>query len=297
MKREVLSLAILSLSLGAQVRFDVPRLGYVYDPEAKAIRQVSGVPGAAAFENSIDGGGAIERAWISQRGFAVVQGKLDSGTRLLDWSRGSSQSLIDVETAGISNSGRFAALAKAGTVEVWDGTAATRTARFDGAANDIKGIAVSDDGNAVLIAAGSRLQLWNGRGSVQTVWSGDTIRDAGFFGESTDFAALDAGTGKLYVSRAGSITESESPLTGATSMATLGASRLVLAGYTTIAVLDLTTSSLQAVPTDTPIESFTRVGYGGDLFQIRFKQDQRTALFETAPDGSPQIEFLVGGVR
>ena len=35
------------------------------------------IPGAAALEKSLDAGSAIERAWISPRGFALTQGKLN----------------------------------------------------------------------------------------------------------------------------------------------------------------------------------------------------------------------------
>jgi hypothetical protein len=42
-----------SLIVGQQARFSAPVLGYVYDPGARAIRSISGVPGSAAFEQTL----------------------------------------------------------------------------------------------------------------------------------------------------------------------------------------------------------------------------------------------------
>ncbi len=292
MKRVVPLLIALASSIGAQVRFDVPKLGYVYDSEAKSIRQIGGVPGAAAFDAvRIDAGGSVERAWISSQGYAVVQGKQDSGSRLVDWTRGASAQLADIETAAVSNSGRYFATAQAGAVEVWDGVSATRSARFEGAPAGVQNLAVSDDGGAVLLATADSVYLWQDKGAAQPAWAGDSIKGVSFLSDTRDYAAFDGGTGKLLLSRGGSANESDVPAGAA--FATFG-SKLAFGGAKSIVILDLDGgNATQTIETGAAVERFSRVSGSGDVLQVRFQNDGRTALLEPSSNGAAQVEFLV----
>jgi hypothetical protein len=294
MKREVpLLMFALAAGLGAQVRFDVPRLGYVHDPEAKAIRLVSGVAGAAAFEGSVDAGGAVERAWISPSGYALTQGKLDSAVRYIDWSRGVKQDLADaVETAAISPNGRYFALLGGTGVEIWDGSGPARLSRFE--ASGARGVAVSDDGTLALLTTSSGVSIWQ-QGKLQQIWSGEAIRGADFLPASRDFAAFDGARNKVLAMRAGAITEYDAQSTGATAFALSADGRSVaLGGERTIELVDLATGGSRILAVESAVEDIARAG-NGDVLRVKFHGDSRAALLEWAGLASPQIEVLVGG--
>lgn len=308
MKRVVPFLTTLACCIaGAQVRFDAPRLGYVYDSEAKAIRQIGGVAGAAAFDGSVDAGGSVERAWIGGRGYAVVQGKQDSVSRWVDWTRGGSETLPDFQAAAVSASGRYFALATAdGALEIRDGSSAQRMSRTEGAiSSPVTALAVSDDGGAALIGSGATLQLWTSgqEGAMRTVWSGDGISSAAFLGDTRDFAALDAARGRYLTSRGGSIVETVLALPGASALASVDNRRLAIGGDGAVLIVDLASGEPQSAASrltvDGVVEGFARVNAGGDVLQVRLREDSRTVLLETAEGAAPQIEFVVagGGIR
>lgn len=291
MKREVPLLFTLALTLGAQVRFDKPTVGYIHDHEAKAIRLVSGVAGAAAFEGAIDAGGAIERAWISPQGFALTQGKLESAMRYFDWSRGIRQDLMDADTAAMSANGRYFALLGAGMVEIWE-AGPNRLTKFEAA--DAKSIAVSDDGKAALVVTSSGVSIWQ-QGSLQQIWSGEAIRGADFFSGSHDFAAFDGARNKILTMRSGALTEMDAKSAGASAFALSSDGRSVaLGGERAIEIVDTASGVSRLMAIESAVEEFTRAG-NGELMQVRFRGNARTALLEWAGMTSPQIEFLVSG--
>jgi len=304
MKRVVLLLIPLALSLGAQVRFDAPVLGYVHDPEAKAIRQLGGVAGAASFESTVDAGVTVERAWISRLGYALLQTKQDSGeARLLDWKRGNSLNMGDLQEAAISHSGRYFALLRGGdsSVEVWDGLEGSRSWKLDSAPAGVRYLAVSDDGGVLLLASSSTVWIAEqGQRGSRSIWSGESILLGGFLGSSREYAVLDAANGKYLTSRNGSLVESDAPVSGVTAFATTGDAVLVFGGVRSIAVVDLNAGTTRVLPTELAVESFGQTLQAGDAVQVRFKNDTRTALFEMrAGDAAAQIEFLspAGGIR
>jgi WD40 repeat protein len=295
MKREVPLFLALAFAAAAQVRFEVPSLGYVHDREAKSLRLVTGVAGAAALERSVDtGGGAIERAWISPRGFALTQGKLDAGVRYFDWTRGVQRDLSDsVEAAAISPNGRFFAILSGGTAEIWDGDGPSRTHRFEAAG--ARAIAVSDDGAAALLVTASGVSMWQREG-LQQIWSGDAIRGADFLPNSRDFAAFDGGRNKVLTMRSGSMTEIDAKSNGVHAFALSGDGRTVtLGGDKTIELIDTVSGTSSILATESSIDSISRAGANGAVMQLRFRDDARTALLEWAGLDAPQIEFLVLG--
>lgn len=291
MKREVPLLLALAFAATAQVRFEVPRLGYVHDQEAKALRMVSGVAGAATLENALDSGAAIERAWISPRGFAVTQGKSESGIRYWDWTRNVQRELVDsVDAVALSTNGRYFAVLGGGAVEIWDGEGPSRKSRFEAA--NARAVAVSDDGAASLIVTSTGLSLWQ-QDRLQQIWTGEAIRGADFLANSRDFAAYDSGRNKILLMRAGAMTEIDTNSRGAQTFALGGDSRIaVLGGENSIELIDLNGGVSSTLTTDSAVESLARSGANGDLMQVRFRGDLRTALLEWAGLGSPQIEFL-----
>ena len=293
MKREVPLLLVLAFAATAQVRFDVPSLGYVHDQEAKSLRLVTGVPGAAALEKSMDAGSAIERAWISPRGFALTQGKLESAVRYFDWTRGVNLAVMDsAETVAISANGRYFAVLGGGSVEIWDGEGPNRKTRFEAAA--ARGIAVSDDGQVGLVVTSTGLSMWQ-QDRLQQIWSGESIRGADFLPASRDFVAYDGGRNKVLTMRSGSMAEIDAKSTGALAFALSGDGRSVtLGGDRTIEILDTVSGMSSMLATESAVETLSRAGANGEVMQVRFRDNTRTALLEWAGMAAPQIEFLIG---
>jgi hypothetical protein len=302
MKRVVPLLTTLACCIaGAQVRFEAPKLGYVFDSEAKSIRQIGGVPGAAAFDATMDAGGSVERAWVGGQSYAIVQGKLDAGSRWVDFSRGGSVTLPDFQLAAVSSGGRYFAIATVdGAVEIREGaTGALVTRVAAGVPAAVTALAVSDDGGAALIASATALSLWTSDrdGAMRNVWSGDGIRSVTFLGDTRDYAALDGA--KYLVSRGGSLTENQVPVAGASAIVSIEAgAKLAVGGDRMIAIVDPGAGDgTVRVAVDGVVEGFAKVNGGGDVLQILLRGDGRTALLETS--GQAQIEIVVagGGIR
>ncbi len=294
MKREVPLFLALAFAATAQVRFDVPSLGYVHDQEAKVLRLVTGVPGAAALAKSVDTGSAIERAWISPRGFALTQGKLESAVRYFDWTRGLKRDVMDsAEAVAISSSGRYFAVLGGDSVEIWDGEGPNRKTRFE--AVGARSIAVSDDGQVALIVTSTGLSMWQ-QGRLQQIWSGEAIRGADFLPAGRDFAAYDGGRNKVLTMRSGAMTEIDAKSTGALVFAMSGDGRSVtLGGERSIEILDTMSGASSILTTETAVETFSRAGSNGEVMHVRFHDNTRTALLEWAGLTAPQIEFLISG--
>lgn len=267
-------------------------MGYVYDAEAKAVRQVSGVPGAAVLEANASSG-AVERAWVSSLGFAVAQSKQGGSARLLNLETGNSTPLGELASAAAG--GRFAAIATGSSIEIWDGVNASRTAKFD-VTGTVRAVAASPDGAEVLAATGTSLLRLSGEGS-STLWSGDDIGGVAYI--DGGFAAYDAGRNKLLVSRGGATSETDGPLAGATAFAALDSGRLAFGGERAIVVFDASSGAVaQAVTVENPVEELLPLSAG--VAQVRFRGNARVALLEwNAAQTAAQVEFLVvaGGAR
>ena len=48
------------------------------------------------------------------------------------------------------------------------------------------------------------------------------------------------------------------------------------------------------VVTESAVETLSRAGSNGEVMQVRFRDNTRTALLEWAAMPAPQIEFLIG---
>lgn len=296
MNREVplwLLAALAMPAIAQQVRFEVPRLGYVYDAEAKAVRAVSGVPGAAVLEGNASEGASVDRAWISSLGFAVAQAKLGGGANLVNFATGRTSPLGDVSAAAVS--GRYAAFATGSSIEIWDGANASRAARFD-LPGAVRALAVSAEGTEVLAASGTSLVRLSRDGGTSTLWSGDNIAGVAYI--DGGFAAFDATRNKLLIARGGETAESDGPLSGATAFAALDGARLAFGGERGLAVLDLASGSSHLLATEYPVDELLPSLEG--IAQIRFRGSARVALLEwNTAQTAAQVEFLVvaGGSR
>ncbi len=304
MKREVplgatpILFFALAFAATAQVRFEVPKLGYVLDHEAKALRLVTGVAGAATMESSVETGAAIERAWISPRGFALTQGKQDAGIRYLDWARNLQRDVMEnAEAAAISANGRYFAVLGGGAVEIWDGDGPSRKVRFE--APHARMVAVADDGSGALVVTATGVSLWQ-QDRLQQIWSGEAIAGADFLPNSRDLVAYDGGRNKVLILRSGAMSELDAQTVGARAFALSGDGRKVaLGGEGSIEILDTISGASSVLRTDSTVDAIFRAGGNGEVMQLRFRDDARTALLEWNGLANPQIEYLfaTGGAQ
>ena len=77
--------ATLALAQPPGPSISLPSLGYVFDDNTKAIRLISGVPGAASLDSSV-AGGALDSAFVHSRARLAIANAKDGGVMLVRWS-------------------------------------------------------------------------------------------------------------------------------------------------------------------------------------------------------------------
>ena len=176
----------------------LPSLGYVYDDNSKAIRQISGVPGAASLDSVVLAGTSLNSAFVQSRAQLAIANVKDGGVALVQWT-GTPQvtalnsALSHVTLAAFSRSGDGAAISDGTTVEVWSGL--TNTPALGATFNPgggVTALAITDSGT---VAAA------NGSGSV--VLLGDNARVLTTGGAWTALAFLPNGNDLLAADGAG----------------------------------------------------------------------------------------------
>jgi hypothetical protein len=194
MIRQILFIAT-SLLAAAQPpgpTMSVPSLGYLFDDNAKAIRLVSGVPGAASMDAAVAANITLDSAFVNSRGRIAVANTKDGNVAVIQWS-GSPQgttiatSLGRITLAAFSRPGDRVAITDGTGVEVWSGLggSAQKVAAF-APDSSVTALAMSDDGSvAAATASGAVLLL------------GDATRVLASGGNWTALAFLPNGGGLL----------------------------------------------------------------------------------------------------
>ena len=73
--------------------FGTPSIGYVFEPEAQALRPILGTPGAALFGSKVELGMNVRRAWVSPRQtFVLAEVEESLEVLLLDVQQGAQTS-------------------------------------------------------------------------------------------------------------------------------------------------------------------------------------------------------------
>src|SRR5579862_8060345 len=80
----VTSTLALAQPPGPSIR--VPSLGYVFDDNSKAIRMVSGVPGAASLDSAVAGAISLDSAFVNSRAQLAIANAKDGGVMLVRWN-------------------------------------------------------------------------------------------------------------------------------------------------------------------------------------------------------------------
>src|SRR4051794_14999915 len=86
--------SLLALTLSCPLRaaelspvsISAPVLGYVFDDTAKAIRKISGIPGAANLDAPVDLGSALQTAFVNSAGRLAIGVTKEGGVVAIRWS-------------------------------------------------------------------------------------------------------------------------------------------------------------------------------------------------------------------
>ncbi len=202
-------LIALSGALATAQRFSSPVLGYAYDPGARAVRVIAGVPGAAAFEDT--SARDIGRAFLpAVRSYAIAEGYESGGLRLVRWPA-SGMTAASLASAGsqaddvaFSTSGNVAAIyfKDAETLEVWAALPDAPTLVFRTHVEaTLRALTVSDDASAVVAVTESGTLLLVEVAAARLIGAGDGYRAAAFLSDSLDVAAADAALDQVVLYR------------------------------------------------------------------------------------------------
>ena len=74
---------MLALAQPPGPSISLPSLGYVYDDNSKAIRQISGVPGAASLDTTVSAGTSLNSAFVHSRAQLAIANAKDGGVALV----------------------------------------------------------------------------------------------------------------------------------------------------------------------------------------------------------------------
>jgi hypothetical protein len=178
-----------------------PSLGYVFDNNAKAIRQISGVPGAASLDTAVSAGTSLDSAFVQSRARLAIANAKDGGVELLQWAGAPqvialSSALSRVTLAAFSRSGDWAAISDGTTLELWSGLSGTpapgATFNPDGG---ITAAAVNDNGTVAAANGSGVVALMGDNGHVLA--SGGNWIALAFLPNGNDLLAVDAAAQSL----------------------------------------------------------------------------------------------------
>jgi hypothetical protein len=177
MFRDFLRLTIIAIIAAAPAiltaqpaKWSTPTLGYLYDSDSKAIRVLSGIPGAASLDGGLSVPDKLEQAAISPNGKYAIGAVKDAGSlSLITWATGAvTSAALDGTTSAdlvaFSNSSAVAAILSrdAQTIQIWTGLPDQPSLARQVAAVDLSALAVSDDGTLLAGANASSVFLLGG---------------------------------------------------------------------------------------------------------------------------------------
>jgi len=198
------TVAVIAAAQPPGASLSVPVLGYVFDNNAKAIRSVSGVPGAASLGDLVPLNTSIDSAFVdSWREMAVANTKQGTVV-LIRWSAAPQAanlptSLGRVTEVAFAPSGDQAAISDGTGVEVWTGLSS---------ASPVNSAAFSPDGgvNALAMNANGLVVVATAKGAIavlgsptRAVATGEDWSGVAFLPNGADVLAVDAGSGNLVL--------------------------------------------------------------------------------------------------
>jgi hypothetical protein len=195
------AISMLALAQPPGPSISQPFLGFVFDNNAKAIRQISGVPGAANLDISIPVSTSLNAAFVNSRAQVAIANPKDGGVALVQWSStpqviSLASALSQATMASLSRSGNWAAISDGTTLEVWSGLTGTPTLSATFTPNGgVTALAVNDSGTVVSGTGSGNISLLGSNS--QVLASGGNWIALAFLPDGTDVLAADAAAQSL----------------------------------------------------------------------------------------------------
>jgi hypothetical protein len=172
----------------------VPSLGYVFDNNAKAIRLISGVPGAANLDAPVPSATSLNAAFVNSRAQLAIANAKDGGVMLVQWTAtpqaaAISSALSQVTLSAFSRSGDGAAISDGTTVEVWSGLTSTPALAGTFTPGGVTALAITDSGTVAAANSSGAVLLLGGSARVLT--SGGSWTALAFLPNGSDLLATD----------------------------------------------------------------------------------------------------------
>jgi len=278
-----------------------PSTGYVFAPDAKTVRQVRGIPGAALLGDPVDFGMPIARAEISARGDFAAAIAADGTLHLFRLGNGTAKevtadhAMAAADRIVFSPSGTALVLYGGGQLQVLSGLPdgiAAGSAQSVAAASprtSVGALAVSDDGAYVLMRRGSSVLVISQPGSERVLTESGSLASVAFAPDSHDAAVVSGGTLSVFQDVAGPSTRQDFPnaSTGAVAFSANG-SKIVMAGPRALTVLSRATGEATRATCECQISGLNQMGA---LFRLNDPGAQPMWLLDLATD-DPRLVFV-----
>ena len=199
---------LISLPLilpGQQSQIAGPVSGYVFDPSARGLRPILGIPGASLLGNPLDFGLEVSSVAVAPRQDAALVTGADGSFHVFRMQSGTPSEITlngvmgTPEQVVFSPVGSAAALYAAGSIQVVSGLpdSPALVNRLDVRALGLpNAMALSDDGAVALVAAGSLVELFGGAADLGKIADTSGSALVAFAPSSHDAAVADrAGAG------------------------------------------------------------------------------------------------------
>ncbi|MEO5924836.1 MAG: hypothetical protein ABIR70_13535 [Bryobacteraceae bacterium] len=146
----------LTAADAAGPRMSSPVLGYMFDDAAKAIRTISGVPGAASLGEAVPLPSAVTTAYVQSSAREAVVVTKEGEIALASWTNDARVTVLEttltsLKLVAFSKSGTRFALSEGPTVEVWKATGTPSLVSRYQADAGVTALAVDNEG--VVLAA------------------------------------------------------------------------------------------------------------------------------------------------
>jgi hypothetical protein len=188
-----LTAAAAAVASDPAARLSSPVLGYVFDPGAKAVRPIAGIPGAASVESPLPSASKLANGFVSQNGEWLLAILLDGGATVTNLKTGTTQPLEGAPEgvtlgAWSSDSASVAIWSKSGILQVWSGLSGSPAVVFSQPVEHAAGIAVAAGGSTALIWNDSGLFTADNNGVQQVL--AEPVRSAALRPGSSEWAAI-----------------------------------------------------------------------------------------------------------
>jgi hypothetical protein len=179
------------------IQMTIPMLGYMFDGNSKAIRLISGVPGAASLDSLITTNStSLDSAFVHSRSRIAIANTKDASLVLIQWSATPqvthlTTSLARVTQVAFTLAGDQAALSDGNAVEVWSGLGANpvKAAAFT-PGNGVTALAINQDGLVIAATGTGAIVVLSEK--PQQIAAGGKWTSLAFLPNGTDVLATDS---------------------------------------------------------------------------------------------------------